>query len=359
MSPNKGDHNSEPIDLTSDGDGRKAFDAQDNNGREPARVTRVQSFPPEKFSAEEWATKLKDQTWAIPTSELNGNNPKTPKRPSKSGSAKRPTVATKVDPDAAHNGQPRVASKFVSETAIPDQSHFDTTVNGGRRASRGDVADAMDIDDSVSDTVPPASQASNAPHNRDQPTPPCEYPTAADVNLNNLANVAPFAPSSTGLKDMGDLSTNLPFESRPAPDVRHNKTTSGSSSDLRLPKPPKPINPPAYIDEVNWKSYVADMNAYFYDWSVFNKKMIEHFRSRQEQVDMSMASHWISMIGDGPPPEALNGSKAGYATFMAWLEEDAKIREWWDVANERNKQCFEDLGRTRARVKVASGSAPL
>jgi hypothetical protein len=61
------------------------------------------------------------------------------------------------------------------------------------------------------------------------------------------------------------------------------------------------------------------------------------------------------MIGDGPAPEALDGSKAGYATFMAWLEEDVKVREWWYVANERNKRCFEDLGKTRARVKAAAG----
>ena len=357
MSPNKGDHSSEPIDLTGDSDGRKAFEAQDQNGRNRASMPTAQAFPPGRFSAEEWAAKLKDPNWAMPSSELNSNNVKTPKRPSKSGGVKRPTIPTKDDPDAAHNGQPGVASKFVSETAIPGQSHFDATLNGGRRASSGDVADAMDIDDSISDTVPLAPQASHAPNNRDQPAPPCEYPTTADVNLNNLANVPPFGPSSTGLKDMGDLSTNLPFESRAAPDVHHSKTVPGSSSDLCLPKPPKPINPPAQINEVSWKSYVADMNAYFYDWSVFNKKMIEHFRSRQEQVDMSMASHWISMIGDGPPPDALGGSNAGYTTFMAWLEEDAKVRQWWDVANERNKQCFEDLGKTRARVKAASGHA--
>jgi hypothetical protein len=358
MSPNKGDHSSEPIDLTSDSDDRKAFDARDKNGGDHAGVPTVQAFPPGKFSAEEWAAKLKDQTWAIPTSDLNSNNSKAPKRSSKSGSAKRPTVATQGDPEAVHNGQPKVTPKFVSETAIPGQSHFDTPANGGRRASSGDVTDAMDIDDSLSDPVPLSPKASNGPHNRDQPAPPCEYPTTADVNLNNLANVAPFAPSSTGLKDMDDLSTNLPFESRAAPDVHHNNTIPGSSSNLRLPKPPKPINPPTHIDEASWTRYVADMNAYFYDWSVFNKKMIEHFRSRQEQVDMSMASHWISMIGDGPPPEALNGSKAGYATFMAWLNEDAKIREWWNVANERNKQCFENLGKTRARVKAVSRSAP-
>jgi hypothetical protein len=359
MSPNKGDHSSEPIDLTSDSDGREAFEAQDQNGRDRASMPTAQAaFPPGKFSAEEWAAKLKDQTWAMPSSELNSNNPKTLKRPSKSGGVRRPIIPTKDDTDAAHNGQPRVASKFVSETAIPSQSHSDATINGGRRASSGDVADAMDIDDSISDTVPLAPHTSNTLHNRDQPAPPCEYPTTADVNLNNLANVAPFAPSSTGLKDMDDLSTNLPFKSRAAPDVHHSKTVPGSSSDLRLPKPPKQINPPAHIDEVSWKGYVADMNAYFYDWSVFNKKMIEHFRSRQEQVDMSMASHWISMVGDGPPPEALDGSKAGYATFMAWLEEDTKVRQWWDVANERNKQCFEDLGKTRARVKAASGPAP-
>jgi hypothetical protein len=94
------------------------------------------------------------------------------------------------------------------------------------------------------------------------------------------------------------------------------------------------------------------MNAYVCDWNVFNRKMVEHFRSRQEQVGMSMHSHWINMIGDGPSPEKLDGRNAGYATYMAWLDEDDKCREWWNVANERNRQCFEGLGQMRAKVKA-------
>jgi hypothetical protein len=99
------------------------------------------------------------------------------------------------------------------------------------------------------------------------------------------------------------------------------------------------------------------VNAYFYDWNLFEKKMIQHFCSRQEQVDKDMSSHWVSMIGDGPSLAELEGRKVGYATYMAWLEEDAKCREWWDVAHERNWQCFKDLGKTRAAVAIMPARA--
>jgi hypothetical protein len=361
MSPNKHESHSEPIDLTSDSDAPKASDVHDQNGKDQASKPTAQVFQPAKFSAEEWAAKLKDQTWAIPSSELNGSNPKTPKRPSKSTGARRPTTSTKIDSDAATSGNPIIPPTFVSETAVPGLSDFGAAVNGGRRASSGAVADAMDIDDSFSDTVPLTPPTNDELHNLDQPAPRNEFPTPSDVNLNNVnlndfAKVAPFAPSSTGLRDMDDLSTTLPFESRAAPAIDLSKPVSGSSSDLRLPKPPKPIVPPSEVNQLSWARYVADMNSYVCDWSVFNKKMIEHFRRRQEQVEMSMNSRWISMIGDGRSPDALDGPKAGYATYMAWLEADDKCREWWNVANERNRQCFEDLGKMRAKVKAAAAA---
>jgi hypothetical protein len=151
---------------------------------------------------------------------------------------------------------------------------------------------------------------------------------------------------------MDDLSTTLPFESRAARAVNLDQPVSGSSSDLLLPKPPRRIFPPSVLNEFSWARYVADMNAYACDWRVFNKKMVEHFRSRQEQLDMSMHSHWISMVGDGPSPSALDGRNAGYATYMAWMAEDDRCRERWNVAYERHRECFEDLGRVRERVKA-------
>lgn len=354
MSPNKEWSHSEPIDLTNDDDAPKTSSAYSQNSNDQASKPTAQAFQPAKFSAEEWTAKLKDKTWAMPNSDLSGSNLKTPKRPSRSTGPRRPTLATKVDSDGVKDDNATNPPKFVSEPAVPGLSGFNAATNGSSKASSGGVADAMDIDDSFADTVPFPPPTNDDLHSRSQPAPANEVPTHSDVDvdLNNLARVAPFAPSSTGLKDMDDLSTTLPFESRAAPAVDLGKTVSASSSNLRLPKPPKRIFPPSELNQLSWARYVADMNAYVCDWHVFNKKMVEHFRSRQEQLDMTMLSHWINMIGDGPPPSGLDGRNAGYATYMAWMAEDDKCREWWNVANEKNRECFEDLGRTRERVKA-------
>ena len=85
--------------------------------------------------------------------------------------------------------------------------------------------------------------------------------------------------------------------------------------------------------------------------------MIEHFRSRQEQIDTSMADRWMSMVGDGPRSGSEDGAKGGYATYMGWLEDERKCRERWNAANEGHRKCFEDLGRVREMVKAASRAA--
>ncbi len=344
-SPQKGGK-SEPIDLTGDSDVPNVPRVNVEGPGETTVKSPDQAFQPGKFSAEEWAAKLKDQTWSIPNSELNNSKLKTPKRLSKSSATRRPTLPSKVDLDVKKSGMPTNPMTLDAETAASPRRS---------RPASARATDAMDIDSSFSDTVPITTPTNDESHDVDQPAPQCTYPTQADVNLNNLANVAPFAPSSTGLKDLDDLSTTLPFESRPAPAVNLSRTIL-SSRRLNLPKPPRTVIPPSDIDtnKLSWERYIADMNAYFYDWNVFNKKMIEHFRSRQEQIDMSMASHWISMMGSGPSPDHMDGAKAGYATYMAWLEDDTQCREWWDVANEKHRICFEDLGKARAKAKAAA-----
>ena len=72
---------------------------------------------------------------------------------------------------------------------------------------------------------------------------------------------------------------------------------------------------------------------------------------------MGMASHWMSSVGDGPAPDAADRQKAGYGTYMAWLDDDARCRKWWDVAFEKHRKCFEDLGEVRQKVKIAAGVA--
>ena len=312
------------------------------------------AFQPGKFSAEEWAAKLKDQTWAIPTTELNAKL-KTPKRPSKSNPARRSTHAPIIDLGEAEGGaakRPEMASGIEFQNTEPKP---ESRQSNSRRGSGAGV-DPMDIDDSFSDTVisPPTSLTPSERANYDRRNEGAKH-SPAEVKLDDFVNVAPFAPSSTGLKDLDDLATMLPFESRAASGMGRKESISASSRRLNLPKPPKPIAAPAQnrLNETTWKTYVADMNAYFYDWNVFNKKMVKHFESRQEQVGMSMANHWIEMQGDGN-----SGKQAGYATFMQWLEEDAQCREWWNVANEKNRECFEDLGKARAQMKALAGMVP-
>ena len=311
------------------------------------------AFQPGKFSAEEWAAKLKDQTWAIPTTELNAKL-KTPKRQSKSNPTKRSSNAPIIDLEADEGAPKRQEMESGQEFQSTEPKPASGQSNS-RRASGAGV-DPMDIDDSFSDTVisPPASLTPAERANYDRRNEAAKQ-TPVEVKLDDFVNVAPFAPSSTGLKDLDDLATTLPFESRAASGVGRKESISASSRRLNLPKPPKAIAPPARnrLNETTWKTYVADMNAYFYDWNVFNKKMIKHFESRQEQVDMSMANRWIEMQGDGN-----SGKQAGYATFMQWLEEDAQCREWWNVANEKNRECFEDLGKVRAQMKVLAGMVP-
>lgn len=84
--------------------------------------------------------------------------------------------------------------------------------------------------------------------------------------------------------------------------------------------------------------------------------MLDHFRTRQDQINVGMRNNWIDSMGDGPSVEAFDTAsdpslRAGFSTYMAWLEDDAKCRSWWDTANERHRECFENLARIRDIMK--------
>ncbi|EXJ82791.1 hypothetical protein A1O3_06606 [Capronia epimyces CBS 606.96] len=219
--------------------------------------------------------------------------------------------------------------------------------------------DVMDVDD----TPPSHGKQDHSPHVVHQSTREAAPPlsgrrsTNGGVDLKEFAQQAPFAPASTGLKDLGDIATHLPFESRPEASVDTGGKAAARLRALNLPKPPKPIVPPAVdrLDQANWLQYVDHMNAYMREWNRFNAKMIEHFRSRQDRICGTMSPSWISMRGDGPDADSLeekNSHEAGYAAYMQWLKDDTQCRDWWDHAHEEHMKCMEDLGRTREAVKT-------
>jgi len=177
-------------------------------------------------------------------------------------------------------------------------------------------------------------------------------------NLDDISQTAPFAPSNTGLKDLNDLSANLPFPSRPSDNLEAlHRTQSATLRELQLPRPPKvPYCPrDSDIDQHSWGTYGDAMTVYMNAWNKFNAAMIEHFRARQENVTHGMYRNWVCAHGDGATAEdfeARRGSDlAGFQTYMTWLDDDRKCRMWWDVAFEEHRACMVELGRVRHRVK--------
>ena len=299
------------------------------------------AFQTGKFSAEDWAEKLKNQKWEIPNNELNVNRDrnKAPKRGSRSNAAKR---------------------LFPTSTSGTDDESDPTA---GPSMTKERDPDAMEVDDDLPTII---SDGNQQPAQATQGTPDTSKPVANGVDLSDLTKAAPFAPSNTGLKDLDDLHTSLPFQSRAADDLNLDRNESQNSTNsgirrLNLPRAPKTVQAPLVdsLTQDHWESYVQEMYSYMHDWNVFNIKMIDHFRARQDQVNVGMIKHWISSVSDGPSADnidlcsdtSLDQPRAGYAAYMQWLDDDDVCRAWWDEATERHRRCIEDLGKVRARVK--------
>lgn len=320
-----------------------------------------ETFMPSKFAMEGWTESLRYQTTA---SGNEGDRSKTPRRPAKTPALKRQPVYPKPGSDPV-------------EAAATDTSASET---GQAGTKLDDDVDPMDIDDSSPSSVPSTTSevrkdttpAQVATVEEAQPTTTDTngvrgHEAEVHVNLNDLSKVAPLGPSDTGLGDLRDLNTTLPFESKASPARPSQSMTNGvafsSLKALNLPKPPKEVIPPLEdLTQEAWTRYTTEMSIYMRDWHIFNKKMLDHFQARQAQLDMTLLPNWVRSLGDGPSGEEIsrkiheysNASltpKAGYAAYRQWMEEDTRVREWWNVACERHTQAVIELGKVRERAK--------
>ena len=212
---------------------------------------------------------------------------------------------------------------------------------------------------------PPMSKSDTSPEDAmdvdESPAP--EIPKTNGINLDALKEEAPF--KSEGLNGVNDLKNNLPFESRASSHVRTDSRPTASRLKLSdYPQPPRPVAPPAIdrLNDENWKTYCQTMQEYMNQWSIFETKMIEHFKLRREQLNTCMNQNWISMPSDGPQAEQIDqvknsglvngdgGLKAGYGAYMQWLKDDASCHAWWDRACEIHRDVMEELGQLRTRI---------
>ncbi|KAH8698748.1 DnaJ domain protein [Talaromyces proteolyticus] len=343
--------------------------------------------PPSQFSAEAWAQHLQNTNWAArnPNSE---NAPSQSLSQSRAGITKPGRKISRPTSRTTKPQQPAVSTEAEEESTTipqPDQSAQGQSTH---------VLDAMDIDDELPEPTKtatngikqPQSPASKANVSTGNASKIPEQPNDL-FNLGHLHNVAPFtSTNSGGIDDLKDMFTTLPFESRANDSATKQNMTQGRKFDL--PSPPKRPQKPAVVPLGNdprnmvlprqsWEAYVKQICVYLTEWNNFQKQMLEILIIREAAFETGLAPRWIDAIGDsiqlnvasensGPAGNEADGSEAGgepeilipdhphggYKAYLNSIDEHAKIREYWDVANERHRECILQLGELREWIRT-------
>ncbi|EEH20146.1 hypothetical protein PABG_02405 [Paracoccidioides brasiliensis Pb03] len=339
------------------------------------------------FSVDKWTEEvLKSNIWTMPHNELPQRNQKRQKSPRKQS---KPAV----------NRPPTIPKHAAAVTTEAEEA--DTMLSNGDpvepQQNLPESVEAMDIDDGVPNNDLKQQQPApfNAAMGADIKPATAAIPTTdgalphSTLNLKNLTKVAPFTPTnSTGINDLNDLSSTLPFESRPD-DSSHTRLTV-RPQDLTLPKPPRVPAAPNFSTaehankaeiQTMWERYVADVNAYMHDWNIFNRTMLGHFNARQHTVETGLAPNWVCAVGnstrlnikDGADSAATKSTDAsngvqdgdeegdaadeeqfaagsglgGFNAYFRGVKEDFVVRQHWEIAWERHLECLEALDATR------------
>ena len=318
----------------------------------PSPMAPLPPRSPEKvpFSEEQWRETFKDPNWVYPgpppmQSPRTGNM-KRPKHPRKMSTAnKRPTV-----PKPAH------VSATIDKEDEGDASNEASSVLESE-ANHSSSDNAMDIDPALTPPSGMAHFSATGTHGqtyidpitriiRSAAPPPSQTNSDTDkdasrLNLSGFKKEVPFAPSQSGLKDLEDLKSTLPFPSAPS-------AIPGQSSapqQLALPAPPRPPNALDKVTQSTFDQYMAYMHAYMAEWSMYNTKMLTHFNTRQNEVENELGNDWMSSIG-----------MQGYAKYMRGVEEDFRVRKHWDVSWEKHRECMKALGKVREKAVKAQCS---
>ncbi|KAL3467479.1 hypothetical protein BJX64DRAFT_273880 [Aspergillus heterothallicus] len=331
-------------------------------------------FVQESFLNNNWAAAFQfhELSDALPRGD-NAQRTKSPRKQNRQGGARvRPT--------------PQQAS------VATEAEEAESTLNGGYGPGPAD-GEAMDLDDEMpARATGPTHERPASKQEKTVPVPPTAKARknsksgkdAANtlLNMKGLGGVFPFtSTNSTGLNDLKDISSTLPFESR----AKAPKTTARETHppELNCPNPPRrpepPLRSPASagskqhaITRIAWERYLVEMNVYVREWDTFNNRMLNHFAARQRSNTTEMALNWIGGVGDSPlldgdeapwdsgdeSDPVTNGTvnaprpaRRGYASYMKAMRQDRRVREHWAVAHERHMECMEKLGEMREWVR--------
>lgn len=159
--------------------------------------------------------------------------------------------------------------------------------------------------------------------------------------FSEFRNVEPFAQRATGLDSFADLSSNLPFPSRPAAKVplAHERPERGPTP---IPSPPTAPRPPpglmipgTKLSAPDWLTYAREFENYLRQWFDYNKMMTGHFSARQNQNERKGLG-WVNMRSD-----------AGTREYLRALEDDKQIRQRWMAACDSHELHFREFQKHR------------
>lgn len=312
------------------------------------------SFPPPpppfargKFQQEQWAPHLNDLKFDIPQSPQG-------RSPSRTSTRKRP----RTRPPRASNTQASVGDAEDDPTA---SSATGESLESSKASS--DV-DAMDVDEPTPPSAKIAPQHTNSGYvpsarpevsnntPRQGPTLPPRSPAgpartngqglpekkASHLNLGDLKNVYPFAPSNEGLGNMSEIGTTLP---QPSHASSTKQSTESSLQRMKFPNPPLGPSNPLNLTQHSWDHYCLNLRRYLDEWTKFNAQMAEILKNITQE---SLKCDWLDPEGKG------------YDKHMKMLGEHQRARVHMEVACEYNEKCMKSLGDAMdAKVRGRGG----
>jgi curved DNA-binding protein CbpA len=331
-----------------------------------------------KFSKDQWEQTFKDGSWTFPPPPSMP-----PTSPVKGGARSRP--ASRKNSRAAHTRPPSAPTGSAANPHVVDEED-DQTVDPRTTAHTAPAdedagihePDAMDIDNTPPATeqsylhqsnadkskeprlvsVPPSAwRQSQQPHNSNS-----HHRTTSGgtnngplrANLNDLANVAPFAQSSegSGLQNFNSMSETLPFTSQAANTLPTNPLKPQTLSTPVVPIPPKA---PTRLSKQSWHQYAQNFGVYLHAFNSFNSAMLQHFQARDQQAvaRMQKGMAWLEATGD---PIA----GGGFGTYAREVREDERVRETWNMGCERQADAVKEFDELRERVRrqAVAGKIP-
>ncbi|KAJ8606151.1 hypothetical protein MRB53_041158 [Persea americana] len=239
--------------------------------------------------------------------------------------------------------------------------------------SGADTPDRMDVDEDIPayNSMPPPPKPvrpTNAPQQQYQAN-TAHVRSASNMataqanqaglntNLDDLSHVEPFArPADAGLGNLNDMAANLPFRSQAAHILSFQQD---KPQKLAMPSVPMEPTPPDQLTKATWMKYVMEFKKYLQFFDYFDDQFFDHFKTRQQLSRKLMSNlSWVDAVGDVTNTESPN-VPTGYMAYARATEEDAMVREVWNVGHVRHLSAVRAFGAVRDKVKAMTEAGTL